>query len=266
MTLGERSGSPPREQTLAALERCHLLDGLSQEQVHKIAARCSVHHVPAQRTVFEEGDESRGLWVITAGRVRLQHLMADGRQHAVGFRTPTTALDLAAALDGRPYMETAAAVEESELLLVPRDLLPELARRYPVTIRNAIASLCIDVRQRDITTAIAAVKDARERVGCTLLQLVREFGRTTGRGVRIDCRVTRQDIAARAGVTVETAIRTMSELQQRGVVCTEAQIVEITDVAAVRELARCGSCQFECSVFAPAARAGAPQAARVSRR
>ena len=243
--------TPNQERTIAALERFPLVAGLSRAEVTEIALQCSLHRIPAHRRVFEEGERSKGLWVITSGRVRLHHLMADGRQHVVGFRAPTSALDLSSALDGRPYTATATTLEDAELVLVPRALLQELGKLYPVTVRNAIDLLCLEVRQRDITTAIAALKDARGRIACALLQLARQFGRKHGNAVRIDYRLTRQDIADRSGVTVETAIRVMSDLQQRGVLRTESQIIDILDIEQIRLEPSCEDCQFECSVFAP---------------
>lgn len=240
-----------QEKTLAALQKFPLVAGLSTGEVAEIAARCSLIRMATHQRVFDEGERSKGLWIITSGRIRLQHLMADGRQHVVGFRAPTNALDLSSALDGRPYSATATALEESELVLVPRSLLAELGQRYPITVRNAIDLLCLEVRQRDITTAVAALKDARGRIGCALLHLSRQFGGPNGNGIRINYRLTRQDIADHAGVTVETAIRVMSELQQQEVIRTESQVIDLLDVEQIRSLTSCEDCQFECSVFAP---------------
>lgn len=255
--MSRASGSPieplaaGHDRTIAALERFPLVAGLLRDEIAEIAAQCTMFRIAPNQRVFEEGERSKGLWVLTAGRVRLHHLMADGRQHVAGFRAPTTALDLSSALDGRPYIATATTMEESELVFVPRVLLQELGRLYPITVRNAIDLLCLEVRQRDITTAIAALKDARGRISCALLQLSLQFGRRCGNALRIDYRLTRQDIADRSGVTVETAIRVMSEMQQRGVIHTEAQIIEILDISQIQDAASCEDCQLECSVFAP---------------
>ena len=238
-------------QTLAALQRFSLVAGLSPEEIADIAGQCSILRVPAHRRVFEEGEYSRGLWIITSGRVRLQHLMADGRQHVVAFRAPTNVLDLSSALDGRPYSATATTLEASEIVLVPRELLGNLGQRHPSTVRNAIDLLCLEVRQRDIATANAALKDARGRIGCALLQLACQFGIARGDGISIDYRLTRQDIADRVGVTVETTIRVMSELQQQGLIRTESQLIDLVDVEQIRDLIGCEDCQFKCSVFGP---------------
>jgi CRP/FNR family transcriptional regulator len=251
--LGRRGGSTQSsvERTLGALQACPLVSGLTHDEVAEIAVRSVLKCVDANHRVFAENEPCKGLWVITSGRVRLHHLMADGRQQVVGFHAPTTALNLSAALDGRPYMATATALENAEFVLIPRPLLSELGRLHPAIVRNAIDLLCLEVRQRDITTAVAALKDARGRIGCSLLQLARQFGVSRGAAIQIDYPLTRQHIADRSGVTVETAIRVMSEMQQRGVIRTDSQIIEILDITGIAASSSCEDCQFQCSVFAP---------------
>lgn len=245
-----KSSTSATESLVSTLQKCVLVSGLGREEVTEIAAGTTVHHVAANRPVFEEGSACQGLWVVTSGRVRLLHLIADGRQTAVSFHAPTTALDIGAALDGRPHLTTAVPSVASELVLIPRHFLIEIARAYPITLRNAIDLLCLEVRQRDIAGAIATLKDARGRIGCSLLQLTRQFGQPEGSAIRIDYPLTRQNIADRSGVTVETAIRVMSEMQQQGVIHTDNQIIRILDLAELSAAVRCEGCQFQCSVFA----------------
>lgn len=225
------------------------MSGLDREQIRAIGALCSLHPVPAQHVIFEEGERCAGLWILISGRVRLHHAMADGRQHIIGFRAPTVPLELSSALDGRPYLSTATAIDDVTLVLVPRRALSSFAARYPITIRNAIDLLCLEVRQREIATVIASVKDARGRIGCTLLQLARQFGVPNGSSTKIAYRLTRQDIADRSGVTIETAIRVLSDLQHQGIIRTQAQVIEILDLDGLRDPTECGDCQFDCSVF-----------------
>ncbi|MGB4861660.1 MAG: Crp/Fnr family transcriptional regulator [Tepidiformaceae bacterium] len=248
----ERDGN----RVVVALRACALVSGLDDTAVAEIASGAATHQVKANSHLFEEGENCTGLWVLTSGRVRLLHMMADGRQHAVGFHAPTTPLDLGAALDGRPYMATAVTLVDSEVAFVPRTSLVDMGRDYPVTIRNAIQLLCAEVRQRDIAAAVGVLKDARGRIGCTLLQLARQFGVTSDSAIRINYPLTRQHIADRSGVTVETAIRVMSELQQQGIIQTDNQIIQILDIPRLSHALDCGTCQLECSVFSQRPAAG----------
>jgi len=228
---------------------CPLVRGLSREEVSEIAAASTVHTFPAQAEVFDEGERCNGLWVLTSGRIRLYHAAADGRQQVVRFQAPSNPLDLGAALDGRPHTASATTLEPSTLVFLPRSVLSTLGRKYPLTLRNVVDLLCLEVRQRDIATAIASLKDAKGRIGCVLLQLAHQFGVRQKKSVIIDYRLTRQDIADRAGVTIETSIRVISDLQRQGVIRTQNQILEILDIDSLSAASRCEECQFDCSVF-----------------
>lgn len=242
-----------------ALGQCSLLQGLSTEQLAEVADLVRVRAVRAQTDVFTEGQPCTGLWVLVAGRVRLYHSAADGRQQVVSFRAPVSVLELGPALDGRPFTATATALDDVILAVLPRAQLRSLSERFPITIRNTIDQLCVELRQRDIATGVATLKDARGRVGCALLQLALQFGTQTPNGVRIAYRLTRQDVADISGVTLETAIRVLSDFQRQGVLRTQAQILEIVDMEGLREPTNCADCQFDCSVFAPGTRYAMPR-------
>lgn len=234
---------------IAALERCPLLAGVSPEDVRVIAADCRTADFDAQEEIFEEGQRCDGLWVLAKGRVRLYHSDADGHQHIVSFRGPSAPLELAAALDGRPYSASATALEPCTLIFLPHAMLSSLSRRYPVTIRNVVDQLCVELRQRDISNAVSALRDARGRICCALLQLLRQYGVQVNGAHRIDYRLTRQDIADRSGVTLETAIRVLSEFQRRGIIRTQSQVIDILNLPMLKEAAQCAECQLDCSVF-----------------
>lgn len=231
------------------LAQCSLFKGLDDEDLAAVAEIARTRSFPAQTDIFTEGQPSGALWILLSGRVRLYHSAADGRQQVVSFRAPVSVLELGPALDGRAYTATATALDDVVLALLPRSTLLTISQRFPVTVRNVIDQLCVELRQRDIATGVATLKDARGRVGCALLQLALQFGVRTGDGVRINYRLTRQDVADISGVTLETAIRVLSDFQRQGILRTQAQIIEIVDEEALRDPTACEECQFDCSVF-----------------
>jgi CRP/FNR family transcriptional regulator len=160
-------------------------------------------------------------------------------------------LELGAALDGRAFSATATTLEDSVLLFLPRKELLDIGRRHLNTVRNAVDQLCLEIRQRDIASAVATLKDAKGRVGCALLQLARQYGVPTDDGVRIDYRLSRQDVADRAGVRIETVIRILSDLTRQGAIRTQDQVIEIVTIQSLQGGSACEECQFDCSVFAP---------------
>lgn len=230
------------------LGKTALFSGLSPEELVDLASYARMQGFPAQKDIFTEGQDCDGLWVLHSGRVRLYHTSIEGRQQVVGFRSAGAALELGPALDGRPYTVSGTSADGAILAFLPRPTLHEVSR-MPTVVRGIIDQLCVELRQLDIATAVATLKDARKRVYCALLRLAQQFGHNTSEGaVRIEYRLTRRDIADISGVTLETAIRVLSDLQRHGIVRTESQVIEILDVAGLENPSECADCQLSCGV------------------
>ncbi len=241
-----------------ALLASGLVSGFDDEQIDWIARRSRARTFPTGTHVFVESEECKGLWLVAAGHIRLFHSFAEGRQQVVGFLAQGSSLDLATAIDGGKHSTSATAMDDAVLVLLPRLLLGEIAGRYPAVLRNAMWQLCLEIRKHDITSAVATQKDARGRISCTLLQLLKQHGRRNGQAMRIECKLTRQDVADRAGVRIETAIRVLSDMQRQGVIRTRAQVIEVLDVQELQRRPECDDCLFDCSVFS-SERRGVPQ-------
>ncbi len=228
------------------LDRCSLFAGLPEGARAALSSRAHTVTTPPQKDIFVEGQPCDGLWVLGSGRVRLYHTSVDGRQQVVAFRAAGSALELGPALDGRQFTVSAAAPEGGMLAFLPRGALHEVARE-PSVVRGVLDQLCIELRNLDISNAVAALKDARSRVYCALLRLAAQFGvRNGGPELRIDYRLARRDIADISGVTLETAIRVLSDLQRQGILRTDAQILEIVDVSRLQKPCECVLCQLNC--------------------
>lgn len=233
-----------------ALKHCPLVFGIDEESLAEFAGLCTVLTFERNEQIFAEGEPSGGLWILIEGRLRLFHSDVDGRQVVVAFPSRHSPLDLAAALDRRPHTVSAVPLEASQLAFFPQTALAELGQKFPATVRNSIRHLCRELRQRDIAQTVLSLRSARGRICCSLLQLARQYGVRQSRRVKIDYLLTRQDIADRSGVTLETAIRVTSDLQHLGVIATQRQRIEILDHGALETAGECGACELDCSVFA----------------
>ncbi len=235
------------------LAACPLFAALGREELTFLAGVTSVHRFPARAAIFVERQPPSGLWILAEGSVKLHHSTPDRREHivrlaAAGAPSP---LLLWAALDGRPLTATATTLGPVTALFVPREDFAALLERRPVVAQAVMQHLCDELRIREIGGGVGALKGARERLACRLVQFARQFGVAAPGGVRIAQRLTRHDLAASAGVTVETAIRAVSRWRADGLLTTEEHEVEIHDLPGLRQVAGCGPCLYDCSVFGP---------------
>jgi CRP-like cAMP-binding protein len=235
----------------AMLGRCSLFEALSEAELTALGKIAEVRRLPVGAALFEESQPSMGLWVLAAGRVKICHSSANGRDYLAGFKSPPTALGLLSLHDGRPHALTAIALEPVTALLIQRSSFSDFARYRPVVTEAVVAELSLELRRRDIIAGISVLKSARERLACRLVQIAREYGEPNPTGICLNLPLSRRNIGASVGVGVETTIRTISEWQQTGLLTTNNQIIEIHHLSALQHIAECGECQFDCSVFGP---------------
>ena len=228
-----------------------LFDQLSDIELTALSDASRFRSFPARTQMFEERQPCEGLWVLGSGQVKVCHSDADGHDHVVGFRSPPGALALWAVLDGQPHAMTATTLGPVTAVFVRRSTFLEFVSHRPVMTSAIINVLSRELRRRDIAAGIGALKNAQEKLACRLVQFTREYGEVTPTGVRINVRLSRHDLGSSVGVGVETAIRMVAGWQREALVSTTNQIVEIHDLDAMRQIAGCDECQFDCSVFGP---------------
>lgn len=233
------------------LGRCPLFKALGKAELTTLSKITAVRCVPAGSPLFEEGQPSTGLWVLASGQVKICHSSANGRDHVAGFKSPPSALGVLGVHDGRPHLATVVALGPVTALYIPRSSFLDFVRHRPIVTDAVVVELCLELRRRDIVAAISVLKNARERLACRLVQIAREYGESNSMGICLNLPLSRSNIGASVGVGVETTIRTISEWQQAGILTTNKQIIEIHRLSALQEIAECGECQCDCSVFGP---------------
>ena len=150
--------------------------------------------------------------IVLTGQVKLVRYPEAGLEVILGVFSPGEIFAIPPALDGKQFPATAVSIKESQLLFVPRDEFLGLMQTSPEFSTAIMNRMCGLLRARAETVQILATPSAEHRVAGVLLQLA---GDTNGDKVtRITHR--RQDIAEMAGLTLETTIRSIRKLADRG--------------------------------------------------
>ena len=136
-------------------------------------------------------------------------------------------VETAGLLEGGMAMETAEALEECEVALVPReDLLRLLYRDRDVSMRF-IRMLTHDVNERQERLLQLAYASVRQRVAQALLQLHDRFSKDASENLGV--RISRDDLAAIVGTATESLIRCLTDLKDEGLIESQGRDIKITD-------------------------------------
>ncbi|MEJ2883047.1 response regulator [Pedobacter sp. GR22-6] len=187
-----------------------------------IAAR-KIRHIKKKQVLYYDGDEPMGLYLLLSGTVKTLKLTEDGRQLMTGLYKPEDYIGMNAVLLEEPFAETAEAVEDSSLCLLPKEAILSLINKYPEISREFIRILSNDVREKEEQLIELAYHSVRKRLAQVLLRLQQKD--TTAPQFKI----SRDELAAMAGMATETVSRTLSDFKEEGLIEKKGSYIEIKD-------------------------------------
>lgn len=177
--------------------------------------------------VFSEGDRSDWLYIVSTGKVKITRQSQDGKELILEIIQPNEMFGAVAAFKGFPYPANAVAMESSTTVFkVARKDLFKIIDRFP-SVMFSIASMLGDrMKNSHDTLKNIALERVESRIASLLLKLALK---SSPEALRIDFKLTKQDIADMAGTTVETSIRTISKFKRLGLISEKKGLFVIKD-------------------------------------
>jgi CRP-like cAMP-binding protein len=195
-------------------------DGLNE--LKKIILERKGRQFKKNQVIYYDGDRGTGLYLVINGKVKTIKLAEDGRELMTGIFGNDEYLGVNALLSNEPYTDTATALEDSTLCLIPKDQLEQLLNMYPEVAREFIKILANDIRDKEDQLMQLAYHSVRKRMAEAMIRLHKQQGTNT-EGFKI----TREDLAAMAGMATETVSRTLSDFKDEGLIEKKGSMITI---------------------------------------
>ncbi len=186
--------------------------------------------------IYESGQPATSLYIVAEGEVRLVRHTTRGRDVVLDLLGNGEYFGALEALGDRSYPECAQAATETCVMRIASRDFRGLLRRY-----SSIAEHTLDIvagRLRESQETVRALSSApvEARIARNLLRLT---GKRPAHALSREARIplSRQDLAALSGTTVETASRVISRFRRAGLVRSGREWIAVTDHAALRAIA-----------------------------
>lgn len=165
---------------------------------------------------FAIADSGAVCCVVGAGRLALAVLAEEGRPRTIGMLEDGDLL--VRPLDGwaaaGPQVRC-FALEESLVHLVDRERM-EAWMHEPVLAANIVRVMSAQIAERELAIAIALEPRVERRLLLKLRQLAERWGRVTPDGIRLDLRLTHQELANMVGAVRESVTIALGRLAEAG--------------------------------------------------
>ena len=172
-------------------------------------------------SLFLEGDPAEFVWFIKEGHVKAVIHTANGRDLTLCMMGSKSMFGTCCCFGGGAYPCNSVAETDTTVVSFPMQDFLSLMEQYPEISNAVVAQLSKRLRQaKDMQTF--EQESVEKRVLHVLVNLVAEFGGTIP--------LTRREIAEMAGTTVETCIRTFSNLEKEGLVSSVRGKITIKSV------------------------------------
>lgn len=218
------------------LRATQLFAGLPAEELRAVAACAVTKPLGRGDYLFNEGDPSRGFYVVQRGAINVHRVNAAGKEQVIHvFRAGETFAEGTLATDAG-YPADARAVEPSQVLLVQKEGFLALVRRRPELALCILASMSAHLRVLVGQLDDLTLKDVETRLAHWLVRRCPAPASAQPCVVRVPS--TKRVLAAELGTVSETFSRTLARLRERGLVEVRGAAITVKNPAALAALLR----------------------------
>lgn len=213
-----------------ALRRVPFFAVLPAEDLRALANHCVVRRLSANELLFAEGDPCEGLFVVQSGAVKLFKMADTGREQVLVIERAGSTVAELPLFDGGTFPASAAAMEDTTLLFLPKREFLELCRNNSEVAFAVIRTLAWRFRYMTSLVEELSLKEVSHRLARFLRDRALKSGVRTRRGVEFPLEETNQEIAAEIGTVRDLVSRNLRRFVDRGILRLERRKVIVLDL------------------------------------
>lgn len=216
-----------------------MFQGLTEEARAALLDAARERVIPKGRFLYEQGDETAEVFVLTQGRVAFSRMDRDGqRVMNVDIATPSDVFGYSSIVAGIPRAASAVALHESRALVWDAALFRRTITAHPDIALSAIEYLARLRVNEWHDLRILATERVEQRLARILWRLVETAGRRTPRGAVIEVALSGQDLAEMAATTPYSISRILATWRRRHIVDARRDRIRIVNAGRLTSIAR----------------------------
>ena len=181
------------------------------QNIEDLEKERKTQNLKKKEVVYREGDFGNFVYKIKQGKVKTYHINEDGKEFIHDIRKEGDFLGEQSMIRDTTRTEFAEAMEDTELMLIPKDDFQELIFKNREVSGQFIKLLSNNLSQREKELMEMAYNTVRKRTADALIKLYETYA-SADKDVTLD--VSRADLAGMVGTATESVIRILSEFKK----------------------------------------------------
>jgi len=213
-----------------------LFSGLAHDQLRAIIKIALEKQMSKGETIFSEGEEGKGFFVVTSGKVKIYKVSIDGKEQILHIFGPGQPFGEVPVFAGQKFPANAQAITRTRALFFPRDAFVGLIGSNPSLALNMLAILSTKLRQFTVQIENLSLKECPARLASYLIYLAAEQGNSSV----VTLNISKGQLASILGTIPETLSRIFAKLSGQGLIRVEGPKIDLLDREGLEDLAEYG--------------------------
>lgn len=204
------------------LSRCSLLTGVPNDLLGTLLQAGHRKHLEAKEVAFNRGEAGSKIYFILSGGVRVSTLSHQGQEIIFDVLVTGDFFGEMSLFDDKPRTGTVTTLVPTTLFMLGKNEFLDSLEKCPAISIRLIRTLVSRLRMMDSFIEDVIFLDAAERIAKRVIALARLFGRPGENDeVRIDLKVSQQELANLVGITRESVNKQFREWEKSGVIAVD---------------------------------------------
>lgn len=215
----------------AYLKQVYIFAGLSDEDIQALMSVARKRTFRSGEVIFHRDDPGQVLYVIKEGKVKICLISPDGQEISLVVFGKGEYFGELALLDGLPRSADAIALERVECYTLQRSDFHNAIMKSPKIAIQVLEVLSRRLRSTDQQVEDLIFLDVYGRVAKKLLELAEAHGVKVDDGIRIDVRLTQQELASMVGASRESVNKVIGYFMDKQFISTDKHRITLHRLA-----------------------------------
>lgn len=218
------------------LKHIRLFDGISPSEMQEMEKITRMEEVKKRQPLYLPGDPSSSVYFLKRGRVKIANTAPSGKEVTFDILEAGDIFGELDVLEDAPRSTSAETLDDALICVIPRKDFDQYLAMHP-SVMYKLTKL-IGLRLKKIQSRVEDL--VFREVPARLAHLLSELGKTQGvaekQGIRLNVKLTHQEMANLIGCSRETVSTIMGQFRDDGLIQMDGRTITILKPSALSQL------------------------------
>ena len=191
-----------------------------------------VYDYKKKQMLYTEGHRPKSVYYIKSGKIKTYKTNEEGKELITNIYGPGDFFGYTYILEEINYKENAQALEDAEVMIIPKDDFIALISGDSQIAKQFIKMITHNMLDKEESLLNLAYSSLRKKVAHQLLQVFDKFKNENSKAINL----SRENLAQATGIATESLIRTLSDFKTEKLIDINGSIIIILNENKLRNL------------------------------